>query len=209
MDSHNWFRARTLQLCGVVLTGAFFVVGAQTSWAESAKPAAMGHAGHGHSHDHGHGMHAGHEGQVSSAKDAAVYAALPEAPGVTVSQCWVRFLPPPVPAGGFFVVHNGGEQPLTLVAAASPAFDEVMLHQTTHSEGMSRMAMVDQVTVAAGETLEFKPGSFHAMLEKPLAEVRVGELVDMVFKFENNHKATARCEVMPAGALGPSGVKPN
>jgi len=162
-----------------------------------------GHAPHDNHDQHaGHASHGGHahHGVVSSAKDAERFAALPTASNVSVENCWVRLLPAPTPSGGYFVVKNEGDEAIVLLAAATKAFDEVMLHQTTHSDGMSRMAMVDAIEIPAGETLEFAPGGYHAMFEQALEDIQVGDSIVMHFKFANNQKATAQCEIKPAGA---------
>src|SRR5690606_35635470 len=91
---------------------------------------------------HGHAAHG-----TQPAPEAPAKASTP----VTASDCWIRLLPAPVPAGGFFVAHNAGADDVVLTGAHSPDYGMVMLHETTESGGMSKMAMVHQVTIPAGQ----------------------------------------------------------
>src|SRR3546814_19603994 len=81
------------------------------------------------------------------------------------------------------------------------AFDQVSLHQTIDQDGKSRMAVADAVSIPAGGELEFKPGSYHAMLEKPTQALAVGKEVAADFAFQSGETAKALCEVKPANAL--------
>jgi len=44
-------------------------------------------------------------------------AALAATPGITIENGWIRALPGAVPSGGYFVLHNAGKTPATLVGA--------------------------------------------------------------------------------------------
>lgn len=155
------------------------------------------HGGHhnANGHDHGHAHHA----QPGPSQEAV--AAMPVASGVTIDQCWIRHLPLPAPSAGYFNAKNSGKDAVTLSGAASAQYNQVMLHQTTHKDGMSRMSSVDGVEIAPGQTLEFKPGGYHIMLEKPAAQIKVGDVVPMQFLFTSGQKAEADCEVKPANTL--------
>lgn len=120
-----------------------------------------------------------------------------------VSGCWIRSLPAPAPSAGYFVVKNKGDQARTLKSASSAAYGMVMLHQTTHKDGMSRMSETHDIAIPPGAELEFKPGSYHAMLEKPVSTPKVGSKIAMDFVFDNGEKATAQCEVREAKAMAP------
>jgi len=57
------------------------------------------------------------------------------------------------------------------------------------------------VSIPAGGELQFKPGSYHAMLEKPAQALTVGTEVEADFVFQSGETAKALCEVKPANAL--------
>jgi copper(I)-binding protein len=160
----------------------------------SAEPTPMllAHAGHDHAKHaasaHGHG----------SAHSSAAFEAAKPAESITVTQCWIRSIPLPAPSAGYFVVKNGGGKEVKLVAAASSVYGMVMLHRTTHEGGMSRMSEAQDIAIPAGGELAFKPGGYHAMLEKPATAPKVGDKVQIDFLFDNGQKTGAECEVKPA-----------
>lgn len=118
-----------------------------------------------------------------------------------VSGCWIRALPSPAPSAGYFVLHNTGSRAATLTGAASPAFGMVMLHKSIESGGMSKMVMEHDIPVPAGGAVTFKPGSYHAMLEKPKQKLVVGSKLELELQFASGETARATCLVKPADAL--------
>lgn len=149
---------------------------------------------------HGDGVmlmaHAGHDHNMGNHAQAAPNAKISST--LAVSACWIRSLPAPAPSAGYFLVKNTGSQPAKLQGASSPTYGMVMLHQTTHQDGMSKMSETHDIVIPAGGELEFKPGGYHAMLEKPVAAPAVGSSVSMDFLFDTGEKASAQCEVKPA-----------
>lgn len=135
---------------------------------------------------------------------ASVWATAPAhaaSADVTASQCWIRQLPAPAPSGGFLVFHNAGQQARQLTAVHSPDYGQVMMHQTTEENGMSKMSMVHQVTVPAGGNLAFKPGSYHLMLEQPREGLKVGDHVQINFTLDNQQSVAVSCEVKAPNAM--------
>lgn len=120
---------------------------------------------------------------------------------LTVSNCWIRSLPGPTPSAGYFLITNTGMNDAKLTNLAISEFDQVSLHQTTNEGGKSKMSMAHDILIPAGGELKFKPGSYHAMLEKPNQALAVGTHVDAEFTFEPNEKAVTTCEVKPANTV--------
>lgn len=172
-----------------LLIAGLFAVGGIVS-----APAAMAHAGHSHGAPSTE-AHSGH--MIADASMAKASTTL------TVSGCWIRSLPAPAPSAGYFVVKNEGDQGRTLKSVSSAVYGMVMLHQTTHKDGMSRMSETHDIAIPAGAELEFKPGGYHAMLEKPVSTPEIGSNVAMDFLFDNGEKASAQCEVREAKAMAP------
>ena len=143
-------------------------------------------ATHAHGHAHGHAQHT----------QAAATAPLSQS--LQVSACWIRALPAPAPSAGYFLVKNTGDKDVSLQGADSATYGMVMLHQTTHEGGMSRMSAANDIVIPARGELEFKPGGYHAMLEEPHAAPAVGSEVSIDFLFSTGEKASAQCEVKPA-----------
>lgn len=178
-------------LAAAAVSNASWAAQPTTGHGISMLPLLLSHAGH----DHAATGHAGgHGADLSKAKVSE---------HLTVSACWIRLVPTPAPSAGYFVVKNASSKEAKLQSASSSAYGMVMLHQTTHSDGMSRMSETHDIAIPAGGELEFKPGGYHAMLEKPAAPApKVGDKVAMDFLFDTGEKATAQCEVKPATAKG-------
>ncbi|HUH88608.1 MAG TPA: copper chaperone PCu(A)C [Pusillimonas sp.] len=184
-------------LAGLTLLGATSMALSGTVHASaSGVQLAQAHGHHSGAGGHGHGQASG----VAAPSQHAI-AAMPLSKSVVISDCWIRLLPLPAPSAGYFVAANQGDKPVTLAGAASAKYGAVMLHQTTHSDGMSRMSSVNGVEIAAHEKLEFKPGGYHIMLEKPAGEIKVGDAIPLQFLFASGEKAEAQCAVKPANTV--------
>lgn len=118
------------------------------------------------------------------------------ADGVTVSDAWIRALPPSVPSGGYFTLHNGTAKPVTLVTAQSPACGMLMLHRSNSMTGMSSMDDVREVIVPAGGTVKFAPGGYHLMCME--ATVKPGQKIPVTLNFRGGTKMTATFAVRNA-----------
>lgn len=118
------------------------------------------------------------------------------ADGVTVSDAWIRALPPSVPSGGYFTLHNGTANPVTLVTAQSPACGMLMLHKSNSMTGMSSMDDVREVIVPAGGTVKFAPGGYHLMCME--ATAKPGQKIPVTLNFRGGTKVTATFAVRNA-----------
>jgi copper(I)-binding protein len=120
---------------------------------------------------------------------------------LTVSGCWIRSLPKPVPSAAYFVIKNTGTNDVELTSLAMSEFDEVSLQQTTNQGGKSKMVMAHNTLIPAAGELKFKPGSYHAMLEKPNQTLAIGSQVKADFTFGSGETAMAMCEVKPPNTV--------
>src|SRR3546814_12852662 len=96
---------------------------------------------------------------------------------LSVSACWIRSLPAPAPSAGYFLIKNTGSKSAKLQSASSATYGMVMLHQTTHQDGMSKMSEPHDIVIPAVGDLEFKPGSYHAIREKAASAPASGSQV--------------------------------
>src|SRR5690606_32171104 len=170
----------------LVLAGA--VLGATVA-SLLGTPALADHEGSGHGahggHHANHAMHATSERAPSTVKGSD---------HLRVQDCWIRLLPKVAPSGGFFVLQNqDASEPVVLKGIQTDAFGMSMLHETTEKNGMSAMAMVPDVTIEPGQTLSFKPGSYHAMLEKPAAGLKAGQEITVHFELGTGKKIPVQC----------------
>jgi hypothetical protein len=116
--------------------------------------------------------------------------------GVMVSDAWIRALPPSVPSGGYFTLHNGTAKPVTLTTAQSPACGMLMLHKSNSMTGMSSMDDVSEVIVPAGGTVKFAPGGYHLMCTE--ATAKPGQKIPVTLNFRGGAKLTATFAVRNA-----------
>jgi copper(I)-binding protein len=121
-----------------------------------------------------------------------------QAAELTVSNAWIRALPPSVPSGGYFTLHNGGDKNVSLTGAQSPACGMLMLHKSENHGGMGGMAMLETVDVAPGGTVYFAPGGYHLMCmdSKPMLKP-VGK-VPVTLQFAGGASLTALFDVRTA-----------
>ncbi len=122
---------------------------------------------------------------------AMVLISAASAAELTVSGAWIRALPPSVPSGGYFTLHNGGKTSVTLTGANSPACGMLMLHRTENMGGMSTMNDVENVAVPAGETVQFSPGGYHLMCMNASSAIKPGKTVPVTLKFSDGSSVNA------------------
>lgn len=126
----------------------------------------------------------------------AMTAATAAAADVTVTGGWFRALPPAIPSGGYFTLHNGGPQAVTVTGLASPACGMLMMHKSENG-GMTE---VDTLPVAPGQTVRFAPGGYHLMCTDATPRLQRGAQVPVTLHFAQGGSVTAQFQVR-----GPSG----
>ena len=70
-----------------------------------------------------------------------------------------------------------------------------------HGSGVADRQQTLEVTIPAGQNLEFKPGSYHIMLEKPRAGLKIGDTIQVDFTLSNGEGFSAACEVKSPKAM--------
>jgi len=124
----------------------------------------------------------------------------PRAPGVSVSEGWVR----PAPEGramtaAYLTVRTTDGSPDALLSVSSDAAANVELHETIDDDGVMKMRPVARI--ALGETgAVLEPGGYHVMLigvSEPLAE---GDVVTFDLEFEKAGRITT---TLPVSASKP------
>lgn len=131
-------------------------------------------------------MHHGNHGQ-HQAKD-----------GIVISQARVL---PPFPgrdtAAGYFEITNHGADD-RLISVSSPISPAVEIHNHIEEDGVMKMRQVDGVDLAKGETIVFKPGSYHLMMFK----ADLPETMDEVALTLNYEKAPPVTLIVPVDGRG-------
>jgi copper(I)-binding protein len=124
-----------------------------------------------------------------------------QADHVRASEAWIRVMPANLPAGGYVVLHNDGDQPAVLDGASSAAYGSVMLHQSSTDTGMGRMRMVDNLSVPAHGRVALAPGGYHFMLMDAGKPVQPGQTVRLTLHFADGSTLATDFLTRPANAL--------
>ncbi|WP_313343588.1 copper chaperone PCu(A)C [Stenotrophomonas sp.] len=118
---------------------------------------------------------------------------------VVVEQGWVRLPPPSASmAAGYATIRNGCKVAVTVVAADSRAFDDVSLHESTRVDGVSRMRAVERLPIAAGATVELKPGGLHLMLMQSVDTLTAGMVLPLRLSLADGRKVEGMLQVREA-----------
>ena len=114
--------------------------------------------------------------------------------GLMVHEAWIMLPPPNSNAAAFMKVHNHTDEVVVLVGVESSVADRVEIHETTMDEGVARMAKLEKVSIAAGETLVLAPKGIHVMLFEPSA-LTAGRAVPMELEFESGQRVSTTASV--------------
>jgi len=120
---------------------------------------------------------------------------------IRASHAWIRVLPGNLPAGAYVTLHNDSAQPVALTGASSAAYAEVMLHHSSTAGGMSRMRMVDTLTVPAHGEAVLAPAGYHLMLMQAKTPVKPGDTVPLTLKFSDGSTLATDFAARPANAV--------
>ena len=142
-------------------------------------------------------------GAAMLALSATAFAAAPAPPGAQVEHAWIRWLPAKLPAAGYAVIRNAGDEPLRLNGARSPDYGMVMLHHSRLAHGDSTMEMIDHLDISAHGSVELSPGGYHLMLSQPTRTIKPGDRVKVTFEFAGGGELQTDFSVRPANASGP------
>ena len=70
-------------------------------------------------------------------------------------------------SAGFFVITNNTDESLRITSVESPQFESVEIHETTVTDGISRMRKLDELLVPAQGSVTLERGGKHLMLMRP------------------------------------------
>jgi periplasmic copper chaperone A len=118
---------------------------------------------------------------------------------VSIENPWLRFIIKARPAAGYFTLKNGGDKPVDLVSASSPACGMLMLHQSKEVNGVETMRPVKSVAVPAHGSLSFAPGGYHLMCMQPQPSMQAGSSAMVTLKFGDGQSLTQSFPVKGPG----------
>ncbi len=146
-------------------------------------------------------MNSRHFGFLLTGLLAATAVHATDAQHIRASHAWLRVLPGDLPAGAYVTLQNDSDRPIVLRGASSPAYADVMLHQSSSEGGMSRMAMVDELPVPAHGKAVLAPAGYHLMLMKAANPVKPGDTVELTLEFSDGSTLATDFVARPANAV--------
>jgi copper(I)-binding protein len=105
----------------------------------------------------------------------------------TVQDAWVRATVPGQPSTGAFLKITS-DSDSKLVEVQSDVAKIVQIHRSSMEREVMKMEPVGFVSLPAGKTVSFDPGSYHVMLIDLVRQVKVGENVHLVMVVETEGK---------------------
>ncbi len=123
--------------------------------------------------------------------------ALAEGSGaITVSQAWVRALPPSqANTAAYLMIDNQGEGAVSIVGASGDIAERVEFHTTREVDGYQRMEQLQQLELGPGQRLELAPGGTHLMLLGLQRMPAVGEQVQLCLLVAGGEETCFSAEV--------------
>jgi copper(I)-binding protein len=121
---------------------------------------------------------------------------------VKVDDAWVRGTVSTQKATGAFMRLTPSAN-ARLVAAQSPVAGVVEIHEMAMENDVMKMRQIPGLDLAAGRTLELKPGGYHVMLMDLKQQMKGGDSVAITLVFEDDAKKRFTQEIKaPVTALG-------
>ena len=112
--------------------------------------------------------------------------ALAEVNTISVSDAYVRGLPPGVAnTSAYMTIHNNSDEALVLSGASSPVAESVTIHSTEMKEGLMTMEHMMSLTINAHESQTLESGGIHLMLMGLMHPLSEGEEVHIRLEFAN------------------------
>lgn len=105
---------------------------------------------------------------------------------VQVQDAWARATVANQSASGAFMKLTAPES-TRLVSASSPVAGIVEIHEMRMEGDVMRMRAVTALPLAAGQTVELKPGGYHVMLMDLKGPLKAGDAVPLTLVFEGTN----------------------
>ena len=103
---------------------------------------------------------------------------------ITIGHPYARATAAGQPTGGGYMSFANAGPADKLVAISADVSTSVELHTMTMEGDVMRMRQVDAIELAAGKTVELKPGGYHVMFVGLKAPLKAGDKFPAKLKFE-------------------------
>lgn len=129
----------------------------------------------------------------------AVRAATPDAARIEVNRAYVVTPIGNAPAAGYVEIRNTGARSDTLLGISAAGLGAASIHQSVIDGQRARMDAVQRLIIRAGETVQFAPGSYHAMIDPAGKPLLRGETVKLSLRFAKSGSVGADAMVIGPG----------
>jgi periplasmic copper chaperone A len=121
---------------------------------------------------------------------------------VKITDPWARATPKGASVGaGYMKITNSGATPDRLISGSTDAASRFELHQMTTENGVMKMRPLKEgLEIKPGETVEFKPNSFHVMLVGLKRPLTMGDHIKAALVFEKAGSVNVEYDVLAIGA---------
>ena len=119
----------------------------------------------------------------------------------SIDDARIRWLPVEGPMAGYLEFRNHSDHDAQIIGARSPAYGQIMLHESQLENGQIRMQHQPSVTVPAGEVISFSPGGLHLMLMQRRKEVAPGDSVAIELQLQSGEVVPADFDVRAPGDI--------
>jgi copper(I)-binding protein len=124
-----------------------------------------------------------------------------EAGGIELRDAWARASATQTSAAYLTIENRTGEDD-TLLEVRSPVAERVEIHDMTMEDMVMRMRKLDDLPVAAGESVSLAPGGKHIMLIGLSGPLEEGASVPLTLVFEKAGEMAVEAPVRAAGHGG-------
>jgi copper(I)-binding protein len=118
---------------------------------------------------------------------------------ITIGHPYARATAVGQPTGGGFLSFANAGPADKLLSVSADVSKTVELHEMKMEGDVMKMRQVDGVELAAGKTVEFKPGGYHVMFVGLKAPLKAGEKFPAKLKFEKAGEVEVTFNVEAAG----------
>jgi copper(I)-binding protein len=141
---------------------------------------------------------------------AAAPAETYSAGAIEITSPWARATPKGAQVGGaYMTITNKGTEPDRLVGGSSTVASQLEVHQMSMDKGVVMMRPLESgLEIKPGQTVEFKPDSFHLMLMGLKQPLMPGQHVKATLEFAKAGKVEVEYAVEAMGAQGPGPAAP-
>ncbi|HDY83842.1 MAG: copper chaperone PCu(A)C [Gammaproteobacteria bacterium] len=121
---------------------------------------------------------------------------------VELAGAWVRALPPTqTNTAAYLTLTNRGDTGITIVGASADLAGKVEFHTAREIDGYMHMEQLQDLPVAAGQSLQLAPGGTHLMLLGLARMPLSGETVHLCLELATGHEVCTVAEVRKTAGI--------